>query len=298
VVYEIIKKIDPYFQASIEDCHSAELQYILADILQERKEALILIFDNIESLVEKEPEEVNSLFYGFQRFSEGKNEEPNLFSQILVAQDLAFLSELDRSVFRKVVTDVIHFEPYTAEETAGILQEYIRKKWQLSKIFEENIWFISLISRGNIHRGQELVDKAFLLAQRNSDKRVLPEHVRIINQQITDFHIPITKLDNLLLGDKLLLLSIARRFKTSPKAFLDVLDIPGLFFSICEEFKQLQCARLFSDYLKNLEKLAIIDKHTIDKEIVLTLSDIAAQELVRALEERMKKRTKGDKFYL
>ncbi|MCK5298828.1 MAG: AAA family ATPase, partial [Candidatus Heimdallarchaeota archaeon] len=82
VVLEIIQKIDPYFYANIDECQTAELQYILADILLARKVHLIVIFDNIDDLIEKEPEEVNSLIYGFQRFSEGKNDnEPNLFSQ-------------------------------------------------------------------------------------------------------------------------------------------------------------------------------------------------------------------------
>ncbi|MHA1586006.1 MAG: AAA family ATPase, partial [Candidatus Heimdallarchaeota archaeon] len=99
VVLEIIQKIDPYFYANVDECQTAELQYILADILLARKVHLIVIFDNIDNLVEKEPEEVNSLIYGFQRFSEGKNDtEPNLFSQILVARELEFIVELDRSV--------------------------------------------------------------------------------------------------------------------------------------------------------------------------------------------------------
>lgn len=298
VVYEIIKEIDPYFKAILAECQTAELQYILADILYEREEALIIIFDNIDTLVEKEPEEVNSLFYGFQRFSEGKTkDEPNLFSQILVAHDIDFLQDLDESVFRRVVTDVIPFEPYNAEQTHQLLSEYIKKNIR-KKIVDETIWFIAMISRGNMRLAIELFDRACVYAQQNHQITIKPEHVRAANTKLTDFRVTNQMIEELPFGEKLLLMTIARRFQSNSRAFINLLDLPSLFFSICEEYDTLQTAKYFSDILTNLEKIAIIGIHNVEREVIITLSDISATELSIKLEKEFKKKRRDQPFFI
>ncbi|NHJ87342.1 MAG: AAA family ATPase [Asgard group archaeon] len=298
VVLEIIHHIDPYFYANIEECQTAELQYILADTLQARKEALIIIFDNIDALVEIEPEEVNSLIYGFQRFSEGKTkDEPNLFSSILVAHDLEFLIELDRSVFRKIATDVIPFEQYSADQTFQLLNDYIKKNIR-KKITEETIWFIAMLSEGNMHRAIEIVNKANDLTLQKQSLVILPEFVRMVNNKITDFHITKVMIDELPISEKLMLLTIGRRFRNSTKAFLNFLELPSLFISLCEEYNQLQIAKGFSEALNNLERMAIISLHTIKKEIILMLSDIPANTLVSYLEKDLKQKRRDNQFFL
>jgi len=298
VVFDIIQQIDPYFTASIEDCQTAELQYILADILYERKEAIIIIFDNIDSLVAKEPEEVNSLIYGFQRYSEGKTkDEPNLFSQILVAQDLDFLINLDRSVFRRVVTDVIPFEPYTAQQSYQLLKDYIKKKVRL-QISEDTIWFISMISQGNMHYGFELLKGSQSYAQHHQQLSIIPENIRTINKRLTDFKITKRMIKELPLGEKLMLLTIARRFKNNSKAFINFLELPSLYISICEEYNTMQTAKFFSEVLDRLEKSSVVSLHNIDKDVILTLSEIAATELSTTLEQELKTQRKENPFYL
>jgi len=297
VVFEIIQKIDPYFRAILAECQTAELQYILADILNEREEALIIIFDNIDTLVEKEPEEVNSLIYGFQRFSEGKTkDEPNLFSQILVAHDIDFLQELDESVFRRVVTDVIPFEPYSAEQTHQLLTEYIKKNIR-KKIVNETIWFIAMISQGNMQLAIELLDRASVYAQQNHQITIIPEHVRAANTKLTDFRVTNQMIEELPYGEKLLLMTIARRFQSNSRAFINFLDLPGLFFSICEEYDTLQTAKYFSDILTNLENMALIGIHNIERDVIVTLSDISAVELSTRLEKEFKKKRRNQPYF-
>ena len=297
VVYEIITKIDPFFKASIEECQTAELQYILADILNDREEALVIIFDNIDTLVEKEPDEVNSLIYGFQRFSEGKtSDEPNLFSQILVAQDLDFLSELDRSVFRRVVTDVIPFEPYSAEQTFQLLSEFIRKNIR-KKIAEETVWFAAMISHGNMRLAIELIELGELLAQKEHHLYILPEHLRAINKKLSDFRVTKQMIKNLKIGHKLLLTTIARRFQGNSKAFIDFLDLPSLFFSICEEYDSLQIAKDFSTVLTQLDEMSLIGIHNIEKKVIVTLSEISAKELSKYLENELKQKRRDKPFF-
>ncbi|MFW9924588.1 MAG: Cdc6/Cdc18 family protein [Candidatus Thorarchaeota archaeon] len=285
VVFEIIKTIDPYFKADLDECYTAELQYILADILLEREEALVIIFDNIDTLVALEPEEVNSLIYGFQRFSEGKTrDDPHLFSQILVAHDLEFLNSLDKSVFRRVVTDVIPFEPYTAEQTFLILKDAIKKKIR-KRINEETIWFIAMISQGNMRLAIELLEKANSQAQQEQQIMISPEHIRMVNEKITDFRITKQAINDLPSGEKLLLLTVARRFQNNSRAFINFLDLPGLFFGICEEYNTLQTAKYFSEILSNLEKMALIAIHNIEREVIVTLSDISATKMASYLEK-------------
>ncbi|MHA1122464.1 MAG: AAA family ATPase [Candidatus Heimdallarchaeota archaeon] len=298
VVLEIIQKIDPYFYANVDECQTAELQYILADILLARKVHLIVIFDNIDNLVEKEPEEVNSLIYGFQRFSEGKNDtEPNLFSQILVARELEFIVELDRSVFRKITTDVIPFEPYTAEQTFQLINTYVNKKVK-RKIAEETIWFIALIARGNMRLALELIKKANHLAGIKHSIAITPEHIRAVNKKLTDFHITKQMLEDYPIGYKLMLLTIARRFKSASRAFLNFLDLPSLYISICEEYNQMKNAKYFSDVLNDLEKIAIISLHNVERDIFLTLSDIPANQLAMYLEKNLKQKRRDKPYFL
>ena len=297
VVFEIITKIDPYFRASLDDCQTAELQYILADIIYEREEALVIIFDNIDTLVEKEPEEVNSLLYGFQRFSEGKTkDEPNLFSQILVARDIDFLHDLDESVFRRVVTDVIPFQPYTAQQTHLLLTDYIKKNIR-KKIANETIWFIAMISQGNMRLAIELLDRACVIAQQNHQIAIIPESVRAANKDLTDFRVTKQMIEELPFGEKLLLMTIARRFQNNSKAFINFLDLPSLFFSICEEYDSLQTAKYFSEVLTNLERMALIGIHNVEKEVIVTLSEISASELVMKLEKEFKKKRRDQPYF-
>ncbi|MHA1354572.1 MAG: AAA family ATPase [Candidatus Heimdallarchaeota archaeon] len=278
VVFEIIKKIDPYFTASVEDCTTAELQYILADILNEKREAIIIIFDNIDT--------------------EGKTkDEPNLFSQILVAQDLDFLTSLDRSVFRRVVTDVIPFEAYTAQQSYQLLKDHIKKKVRL-KISEDTIWFISMISQGNMHYGFELLKGSQTYAQHHQHLTIVPEHIRNINKRLTDFKITKRMLKELPLGEKLMLLTIARRFKNNSKAFINFLELPSLYISICEEYDTMQTAKFFSEVLERLEKSAIISLHNIDKDVILTLSEAPATELSATIEKDLKAQRKENPIFL
>lgn len=297
VVFDIIKQIDPYFQANMDECYTAELQFILADILFEREEALIIIFDNIDTLVAFEPEEVNSLIYGFQRFSEGKmGEDPNLFSQILVVQDLDFLQQLDQSVFRRVVTDVIPFEPYSAEQTFLLLKEKIKRVIR-KKITEETIWFIAMISQGNMRLAMELLEKGNACAISQHKLSILPEDIRQVNEQITDFKITKQTVEDLPVGQKLLLLTIARRFLNNSRAFINFLDLPGLFFSICEEYDTLHTAKYFSIILNELETLAIIGIHNIDKDVIVTLSDISAEKLHQYLVKEFKQKRRDTPYF-
>lgn len=300
VVLEIIRKISPDFTIEQEELETPELQFMLADILKARKEALIIIFDNIDSLVAKEPEEVNSLIYGFQRFSEGKEDAPNLFSQILVANNLNFLSELDRSVFRRVISDVIPFEPYSAEETIELLTRYIKKNRMVyrGRINEEIIWFISLISKGNMHRAIDLTEGARYVADRHNQKEIFPEHVRHANKQFTEFQITEKELEKLETGQKLMLLAIARRFRSNYSSYLNFLELPARFFSVCEEYFRLSLAKYFKEFFKELEEKRIISVHSHQNSIILTLSDISATELIGSLEKSLKKLRKGSPYYL
>jgi len=298
VVLEIIHQIDPFFYANLDECTTAELQFILADILLAKKEAIIIIFENIDSLVQKEPDEVNSLIYGFQRFSEGKGRnEPNLFSQILVARDLEFLSELDQAVFRKIATDVIPFEPYTPTQLYQLLKDEIRKKIR-KKIAKETIWFIGLIAKGNLHLALELLHKGELLAQKKSALTITPEFIRTVNKNLTNFHFTKQRILELSMGQKLMLLTIARKFRRTSLAFIDFLELPSLFISLCEEYASLQEAKLFSEILLNLEEMAIISKHTLGKDIFISLSDISAVELALFLEESLRRERRDKPFFL
>lgn len=297
VVLAIIHQIDPYFYANKDECQTAELQYILADMLLAKKEALIIIFDNIDSLVASEPEEVNSLIYGFQRFSEGKTgEDPNLFSQVLVAHDLDFLAELDRAVFRQIKSDVIPFEPYSIQQTYNLLEEYIKKNIR-RKTTKEVIWFISLIAQGNMHLALELLYGSNNLAKQNHSIAITPEFVRHVNKTITDFTVTEDKIEQLHIGQKLMLLTVARKFKNSTSAFLDFLDLPSLFISICEEYNQLPLAKDFSNVLPSLEKMSLISLHNVEKDIIVILSDISATEMASYLEKMMKQKRRDKPYF-
>jgi Cdc6-like AAA superfamily ATPase len=295
VVLSIINQVDPFFYANLDECQTAELQYILADILYAKRQAIIIIFDNIDSLVEKEPEEVNSLIYGFQRFAEGKD-IPNLFSQVLVAHGLEFLLELDKTVFRKTESDVIPFEPYSIRQTYQLLQEYIKKEIR-RKISKETVWFISVIAQGNMHLALELLYGADNLAAKNHSLAIIPEFVRHVNKSLTEFNITKEKITELPVGEKLMLLTIARKFKSTTRAFVNFLDLPSLFISICEEYEQLPVAKGFSNVLPNLEKDGLVMLHNVEKEIVLTLSDISANEMVSYLEKNMKQKRRDNPFF-
>jgi Cdc6-like AAA superfamily ATPase len=100
------------------------------------------------------------------------------------------------------------------------------------------------------------------------------------------------------IGHKLMLLTIARRFKSASKAFLNFLDLPSLYISICEEYNQMKNAKYFSDILNNLEKIAIISLHNVERDVFLTLSDIPANQLAMYLEKNLKQKRRDKPYFL
>jgi Cdc6-like AAA superfamily ATPase len=297
IVIEIIHQLDPSYILDQELCQTAELQYILADLLIERKEALIIIFDHIESLVFQEPEEVNALFYGFQRFSEGIEENPNLFSQILIANDLSFLAELDERVFRRVATDVIPFSKYETSEVCRILEDLYSNSAFL-EINKETLWFLASLSEGNLDQAKKLFESSQEIAVKEKCQKVQPEHVRKGIQELKKSKKSTLEVKNLRLGEQLLLLSIARVFKDNEIIYIDYFRLPQLFYTICEEFQLVSLMRFFNNHLNRLKEAGYIAFHTNNNIVFLSLIGYNASELEDNLLKLLLPLKRKSQFYL
>jgi hypothetical protein len=118
-----------------------------------------------------------------------------------------------------------------------------------------------------------------------------------VNKSLTDFNITEEKIKQLPVGEKLMLLTVARKFKTTTKAFVNFLDLPSLFISICEEYNQLPIAKGFSDVLPNLETMGVLTLNNLEKDIIITLADISANEMVKYLEKEMKQKRRDKPFF-
>ena len=118
------------------------------------------------------------------------------------------------------------------------------------------------------------------------------------NKHMTDFRVSRQQIENLSHGHKLMLLTAARKFQRSSKAFIDFLDFPSLFISICEEYDQMQEAKYFSEFLSDLVNMSIISRHNVDNDIFITLSDIPACELSAFLEQSMKQKRRDKAYFM
>ena len=152
-----------------------ELYNELYKSLDEKKQTILLVLDEIDTLIKKAGDDI---LYNFTRI----NEKLKLseISLIGITNDLIIMDEVDSRVKSSLNEEEINFTPYNAVELQSILQERENKAFRPGVLHNEVIPKCSAYAgreHGDARRALELLKLAGELAERENSGKVMPKHI-------------------------------------------------------------------------------------------------------------------------
>ncbi|MGQ4870431.1 MAG: ORC1-type DNA replication protein [Candidatus Thorarchaeota archaeon] len=157
-----------------------EIRSVLKNKLDEEANILVVVLDEVDSLLKRDVTQGNDILYGLTRMNgELKNSR---ISIIGISNDLKFKEMLDPRVLSSLGEEEVVFPPYNAVELKGILEQRVSLAFNDGVIADEGV--INLVGalaaqeHGDARRALDLLRTAGELAERRGDDRVTQEHVR------------------------------------------------------------------------------------------------------------------------
>ncbi|MFB6217295.1 MAG: ORC1-type DNA replication protein [Candidatus Aenigmatarchaeota archaeon] len=145
------------------------------DAVDEEERILILILDEIDSLVEKTGDD---FLYNLTRINE--NLERSQMTLVGISNDLSFTDELDPRVKSSLSEEEILFSPYDASQLQDILERRAEESFVEDSVPQSVIKKCSALAaqeHGDARRAIDLLRVSGELAERSSSTEVKKEHV-------------------------------------------------------------------------------------------------------------------------
>jgi len=157
-----------------------EIRSIFKKQLESDSKIMVVVLDEVDSLVKRDVNQGNDILYGLTRMN--SELERSRISIIGISNDLTFKDMLDPRVLSSLGEEEVIFAPYNAVELKGILEQRVEIAFNPGVIGDEGV--INLVGalaaqeHGDARRALDLLRTAGELAERRGDERVLQEHVR------------------------------------------------------------------------------------------------------------------------
>ncbi|MBE0526969.1 MAG: orc1/cdc6 family replication initiation protein, partial [Candidatus Thorarchaeota archaeon] len=186
--YRVLKTLCDAIGASMTDGSDVpftglptdEIRSIFKKQLDSDSKIMVVVLDEVDSLVKRDVSQGNDILYGLTRMN--SELERSRISIIGISNDLTFKDMLDPRVLSTLGEEEVIFAPYNAVELKGILQQRVAIAFHPGVIGDEGV--INLVGalaaqeHGDARRALDLLRTAGELAERRGDERVLQEHVR------------------------------------------------------------------------------------------------------------------------
>ena len=186
--YRVLKTLCDAIRATMPDGSDVpftglptdEIRSIFKKKLESDSKIMVVVLDEVDSLVKRDVNQGNDILYGLTRMS-GELERSHI-SIIGISNDLKFKDMLDPRVLSSLGEEEVIFAPYNAVELKGILQQRVEIAFNPGVIGDEGV--INLVGalaaqeHGDARRALDLLRTAGELAERRGDERVVQEHVR------------------------------------------------------------------------------------------------------------------------
>ncbi len=159
----------------------------LLEKLDEQKQTVVVILDEIDKLVLKSGDEV---IYSLTRIN--SDLKSARMSIIGISNDLKFTSYLDSRVKSSLGDEEIVFPPYNARQLEDILRQRARIAFKEGVLDECVIPLCAALAardHGDARRALDLLRVAGEIAEREGDEYVTEEHVKRANRKIEEDHI-------------------------------------------------------------------------------------------------------------
>lgn len=260
--------------------------------IDDRKQQIILVLDEIDELVKKTGDEV---LYNLTRMNEElKNCQ---LSIIGISNNLTFADNLDPRVKSSLSEEELIFPPYNAVQIKGILQQRAAKAFKENALSEgvlEKCAAYAAREHGDARRALELLRVACEIADRNNHPNLRVEHIDLAVEKIEK--------------DKLLdiLTNQPRQFQAILYSIVSIhlsRKSQTLFTGEVYEFYKQLCTQLnlrpltqrrVSDIISEMDMLGVITAKVISKgrygrtrEIVLSTPKSNNERIKKILEDAM-----------
>ncbi len=250
-----VRSLKPEFPErgySVEDLLEA-----LMTLLDEKELHLLLCLDDVEPLIEAEPDAL----YLLTRIQEERLEKPRRLSLIVIAKSLEAFRPLDRSTLSMLQRNVISLNPYTQGQLLDIVKSRAAMAFWDNAVTDEALELISELAAmegGDARYAIDLLWRAGKYAEAEGSRRVLPRHVRGASTTLYR-GLRAEELQSLSLHEKLLLIAIARCFRESAKAYASTREVEEAYRLVCEEWGQKPRGHTqLWKYLKRLKSLEVV----------------------------------------
>jgi cell division control protein 6 len=276
ILAELIRKLGGEVPATGLPTQSIYNKFI--DIIDENKQLIILILDEIDQTVKKIS---NDFLYNLTRLNTELSKAQ--ISIVGISNNLTFLDGLDPRVRSSLSEEEIVFPPYNALQLQDILSRRASDAFRKGVVEEGVIAKCAAYAareHGDARRALDLLRIAGELAERDGSKKIFFKHIDEANEKIEKDKI----LDVISSEPKqfqLVLKAIINLFEKSKTTPFFTGDVYNLYQDLCVRNKlESLTQRRISDIIQEFDMLGIINVRVISKgrggrmrEIKLAISD-------------------------
>lgn len=284
---EIVRKFNPHIP--VRGFSPEEILNMLTEILNRKKLYLIVTLDEIDFVIRKDGP---NLLYDLTRLTDDELDMKERVSIITIVRDIAFRTMLDESTLSTLRQNTIFLKSYNEDQLRDIITDRVKEAFFEDSVLEDAIDLIADIAskNGDARYAIELLERAGMYADHRLALKVLPEHVRHANASIH----PIIRqeiIKDLTTQQKLTLLSIAVKLRTSQKAYLTMGELEEIYKGLCEEFGHpIRSHTQIWEYVQYLQNCDVITTRLSSKgqrgqTTLISLPDVSAEIIEKTIRE-------------
>lgn len=229
----------------------------ILQFIQKKKLNIVLVIDEIDSLVDKSGDDI---LYNFTRANQKM--KGGFITLIGISNSLTFKDKLDPRVRSSLSEEEMVFNPYTVDQLRQILQERAKAAFNEGAISDAAVNLCAAIAgreHGDARKAIDLLRVSAELAEREGATRVDEKHVRAGEDRI-ERDAPFIALKNATTHNKLVILSI---MKSKSGTTGDVYDT---YLSLCKRLEQKPLTqRRMTQIISDMELQGLISTDIVNQ---------------------------------
>jgi cell division control protein 6 len=230
----------------------------ILDFIQKKKFYVILVFDEIDSLVDKNGDDI---LYNFTRANE-RISETGFISLIGISNSLTFKDKLDPRVRSSLSEEEMVFNPYTIEQLQKILSDRAKLAFNDDAISDAAINLCAAMAgkeNGDARKAIDLLRVAAEIAERERVSKVEEKHIRLAQEKIEkDTNYEVIK--NSTTHTKIVILAIMKSKNGNTG------EVYEIYSSFCKHSEQEPLTqRRITQIISELDQLGLITSNVVSQ---------------------------------
>ncbi|WP_440952495.1 Cdc6/Cdc18 family protein [Methanococcoides sp. FTZ1] len=206
IILEILNKVSPETEVPRTGLSMGKYYRALWRSLNEKRTTIIVVFDEIEALKDK------NILYELNHAGENMSIEEDIFIGIIgISDDIFFYPKAENTVLSALQYRNIVFPPYSKKEVEQILNDRCKIAF-VEDVVEGGVVPLCAELSGAEHdcgRALTLLEIAGDITDISNEEKITEKHVLLANEEMGEKEL-LTSLENLPINSKLVLLSIIR----------------------------------------------------------------------------------------